>query len=97
MKARETKSDSVCLGGEQLIEAKHPASDDIRARIKSLQQRWNALRELAENRREQLEDALEAYQVRVGIYGRNDDGDTIGGSCGMGDRLGRVKNRNILG
>lgn len=63
MKAREAKSDLVCSGGEQLIAAKHPASTDIEARIKSLQQHWKILRELAENRRKQLEDALEAYQV----------------------------------
>lgn len=65
MKAREAKSDLVCSGGDQLIAAKHPSSADIQARIKSLQQHWKVLRELVENRRKQLEDALEAYQVNI--------------------------------
>lgn len=64
MKAREAKSDLVCSGGDQLIAAKHPSSTDIETRIKSLQDNWKVLRELAEKRRKQLEDALEAYQVR---------------------------------
>lgn len=64
MKAREAKSDLVCSGGEQLIAAKHPASVDIQTRIRSLQQHWKILRNLVENRRKQLEDGLEAYQVR---------------------------------
>lgn len=63
MKAREAKTNLVCSGGQQLIEAKHPASADIEARIKSLRQHWNVLSELADKRRKQLEDALEAYQV----------------------------------
>lgn len=63
MKAREAKSELVCKGGEQLISAKHPSSADIQSRIKSLQQHWKVLQELAGNRRKQLEEALEAYQV----------------------------------
>lgn len=63
MKAREAKSELLRSGGEQLIAAKHPSSDDIQSRIKSLQQHWKVLRELADNRRKQLEEAMEAYQV----------------------------------
>ncbi|XP_065202026.1 spectrin beta chain, non-erythrocytic 1 isoform X3 [Planococcus citri] len=62
MKAREAKSELLRSGGEQLITAKHPSSDDIQSRIKSLQQHWKVLRELADNRRKQLEEAMEAYQ-----------------------------------
>lgn len=63
MKAREAKSELLCSGGDQLIAAKHPSSADIQSRIKSLQQHWKVLRELADNRRKQLEEAMEAYQV----------------------------------
>lgn len=61
--ARQVKSDSVCSGGDQLIVAKHPASADIQTRIQNLKHNWKILRELAENRRQQLEDSLIAYQV----------------------------------
>jgi spectrin beta len=65
MKARCNKSEQLCELGCQLIIDKHPSAPEIESRIDSLQEQWNTLLELAALCRKQLEDAAEAYQVRV--------------------------------
>lgn len=68
MKAREIKCEQVCERGKLLVKAEHPLSTDINARINSLQFHLKTLQELAESRRKQLEDSLEAYQVSCDDY-----------------------------
>lgn len=65
MKARRPKSDQLCEAGRHLIADKHPEGAVINTRIVSLMEHWATLQELAAVRKKQLEDAAEAYQVRL--------------------------------
>ncbi|XP_054271663.1 spectrin alpha chain, non-erythrocytic 1 isoform X2 [Macrosteles quadrilineatus] len=62
MKMRKPKCDKLCESGDSLVAEKHPKSDDIQARIHSLQEHWRTLSELAATRKKQLDEAAEAFQ-----------------------------------
>ena len=64
MKARQSKSNKIVDAGQELISANHPESQDIKARIESLQQHWNKLKEAAEAKERKLLEAAEAHHVR---------------------------------
>ncbi len=65
MEARNSQFDEVCQVGESLIQNNHYAKRDIKIRINSLKEKWHKLRDLADKRRIQLEDAYESHQVRL--------------------------------
>ncbi|XP_059044966.1 spectrin alpha chain, non-erythrocytic 1 [Achroia grisella] len=62
LKARDHVSQRHRAKGHSLIDAKHPKSAEIERRLSSLNQQWEALRELAAAREKQLADAAEAHQ-----------------------------------
>ncbi|XP_075227745.1 spectrin beta chain, non-erythrocytic 5 kst isoform X2 [Lycorma delicatula] len=62
MKVRRPKSEQVCEAGRALVSEKHPRHEEINARIRSLQEHWNILNDLANTRKKQFEDAAEAFQ-----------------------------------
>lgn len=62
MKARWGKAEKLIEAGRELMAAGHPQSAEIAAYIASLEQHWKDLRVLAEQRRNKLEEAAEAYQ-----------------------------------
>lgn len=48
--------------GQEMIKAKHFASEDIKRRLVWLDEQWNALKEKAARRKQDLEDSLQAQQ-----------------------------------
>lgn len=62
MKGRWNKADKLIEAGRELMAGGHPQSSEIAAYIASLEQHWKELRTLAEQRRNKLESAAEAYQ-----------------------------------
>ena len=63
MKGRQPQCEEVCRVGENLVNSRHYASNDIRLRINSLREKWQRLRDLVAQRRTRLEDAAESHQV----------------------------------
>ncbi|KAL9901308.1 spectrin beta chain, non-erythrocytic 5 kst isoform 1-T1 [Glossina fuscipes fuscipes] len=62
IKVRKPKSTQMSDAGKRLIAEKHPRCLEIKSRIDSLEEHWKALEVLIDMRRQQLEDAAEAYQ-----------------------------------
>ncbi|XP_023176009.2 spectrin beta chain, non-erythrocytic 1 isoform X1 [Drosophila hydei] len=62
IKSRKPKSSQMSDAGKRLIGEQHPRASEIKSRIDSLAEHWQALESLVELRRRQLEDAAEAYQ-----------------------------------
>lgn len=62
IKVRKPKSMQMSEAGKKLVADKHLRSNEIKARIDSLDEHWKALEDLVELRRKQLDDAAEAYQ-----------------------------------
>lgn len=62
IKSRKPKSSQMSDAGKRLISEQHPRASEIKSRIDSLAEHWQALESLVELRRRQLEDAAEAYQ-----------------------------------
>ncbi|BHF71927.1 hypothetical protein SprV_0401498800 [Sparganum proliferum] len=58
----EPRIDDVCAAGEAMVNEGHFAGDDIRKRIEELRNYWDSLRQKSENRRQLLEDSLQAQQ-----------------------------------
>ncbi|XP_065169865.1 spectrin alpha chain isoform X2 [Atheta coriaria] len=53
---------AVINAGKQMMEDEHFASDEIRNRVTSLFEHWNLLKEKAHQRKQDLEDSLQAHQ-----------------------------------
>ncbi|RWS27338.1 hypothetical protein B4U80_10632, partial [Leptotrombidium deliense] len=53
---------SVCNSGEEMMNDGHFASDEIQKRIFSLNEKWQHLKEKANQRRQDLDDSLQAHQ-----------------------------------
>ncbi|XP_063371372.1 spectrin beta chain [Cydia amplana] len=62
LRARDHVSQRHRAKGQSLIDAQHPKSAEVERRLASLAQQWATLRELADAREKQLEDAAEAHQ-----------------------------------
>lgn len=62
MSQHETRVSAVQAAGAALRDAGHFAHDDIAARLQLLQQQWTALQEKALQRKQDLEDSLQAQQ-----------------------------------
>ncbi|XP_017956521.1 spectrin beta chain, non-erythrocytic 1 isoform X5 [Drosophila navojoa] len=62
IKSRKPKSSQMSDAGKRLIGEQHPRASEIKSRIDSLAEHWQALESLVDLRRRQLEDAAEAYQ-----------------------------------
>ena len=58
----EPRINNVCVQGDGMIKENHFASSDINAKIEELQARWQALKEKALQRKQDLEDSLQAQQ-----------------------------------
>ncbi|XP_023929927.1 spectrin alpha chain-like isoform X4 [Lingula anatina] len=58
----EPRIGCVCEQGQEMINENHFASDEIQQRIAGLQEKWNNLKEKAFQRKQDLEDSLEAQQ-----------------------------------
>ncbi|KAK7794241.1 hypothetical protein R5R35_012555 [Gryllus longicercus] len=52
----------VCQAGQQMIDEGHFASEEIKRQINLLSDRWNQLKEKAFQRKQDLEDSLQAHQ-----------------------------------
>lgn len=65
MKVHRQKSDQICKTG-LTINFKEPK--EIQTRVDSLQSHWNTLNTLSQLRTKQLQDAAEAYQVRIQTF-----------------------------
>nr|CAB3266546.1 spectrin beta chain, non-erythrocytic 1-like [Phallusia mammillata] len=72
MNGRKTMLTNTVAVGEQLIEQKHFASDDISSRISETHEEWNNLEKLTADRRGRLQDAKDLYQ----FFADADDVDT---------------------
>ena len=53
---------AVCQAGEQMIGDGHFASEEIKVRINNLNEHWTQLKEKALQRKQDLEDSLQAHQ-----------------------------------
>ncbi|GLV31595.1 alpha Spectrin [Carabus blaptoides fortunei] len=58
----ESRMSSVVDAGKQMLEDEHFASDEIRNRVSSLFDHWTQLKEKALQRKQDLEDSLQAHQ-----------------------------------
>uniref|UniRef100_A0A4D5R8U1 Spectrin alpha chain n=2 Tax=Scolopendra TaxID=41364 RepID=A0A4D5R8U1_SCOVI len=56
---------AVCENGEEMINEGHFASDEIKTRIGGLAERWQQLKDKALQRKQDLEDSLQAHQYFV--------------------------------
>jgi len=61
--ARQPRCDQLYDIGEELIASNHYASDEIRAHVKSVREKWQRLLDLVAKRRARLDDAQESHQV----------------------------------
>ncbi|KAJ8734339.1 hypothetical protein PYW07_014890 [Mythimna separata] len=62
MAQHEARVDAVRAAGQALRDAGHFAADDIAARLQHLHQQWTQLQEKALQRKQDLEDSLQAQQ-----------------------------------
>ncbi|XP_066994167.1 spectrin alpha chain isoform X1 [Anabrus simplex] len=58
----ENRIGSVCQSGQQMIEDGHFATDEIKQRVGTLNDHWTQLKEKALQRKQDLEDSLQAHQ-----------------------------------
>lgn len=58
----ENRIKSVCQVGEDMMNEGHFASEEIHRRLVGLNEKWNLLREKSNQRKSDLEDALQAHQ-----------------------------------
>lgn len=58
----ESRMSVVVEAGKQMLEDKHFASDEIRNRVGALFEHWNNLKERALQRKQDLDDSLQAHQ-----------------------------------
>merc|ERR1719412_1598101 len=58
----EPRIDAVSQTAQGMVEEGHFASDDIKHRLGSLHDHWNQLKEKANQRKQDLEDSLQAHQ-----------------------------------
>lgn len=58
----ESRIGIVTHAGNQMVEEGHFAAEDIKHRIANLNQHWNSLKEKAVQRKQDLEDSLQAHQ-----------------------------------
>ena len=58
----EPRIDAVSQTAQGMVEEGHFASDDIKHRLGSLHDHWNQLKEKASQRKQDLEDSLQAHQ-----------------------------------
>merc|ERR1719334_2436341 len=58
----EPRIDVVSRSAQNMVESGHFASDDIKARLSTLHDHWNQLKEKASQRKQDLEDSLQAHQ-----------------------------------
>lgn len=58
----EPRIDSVSQSAQRMVEEGHFASDEIKARLGLLHDHWNQLKERAAQRKQDLEDSLQAHQ-----------------------------------
>lgn len=58
----ENRVAAVCQNSQQMIDDGHFASDEIRLRASNLNDHWNQLKEKALQRKQDLEDSLQAHQ-----------------------------------
>lgn len=58
----ENRVAAVCQSGQQMIDEGHFAADEIRLRLANLNDHWTQLKEKALQRKQDLEDSLQAHQ-----------------------------------
>lgn len=58
----EPRIDTVSQTAQHMIEEAHFASDEIKSRLGSLHDHWNQLKDKANQRKQDLEDSLQAHQ-----------------------------------
>ena len=58
----EPRIDVVSRSAQGMVEQGHFASDDIKTRLSTLHDHWNILKEKASQRKQDLEDSLQAHQ-----------------------------------
>ena len=58
----EPRIDAVSRTAEKMVQEAHFASEDIKARLITLHDHWNTLKEKANQRKQDLEDSLQAHQ-----------------------------------
>jgi spectrin alpha len=58
----EPRIDAVSQAAQQLVEESHFASDEIKSRLGDLHDHWNQLKERVTQRKQDLDDALQAHQ-----------------------------------
>nr|CAD7598155.1 unnamed protein product [Timema genevievae] len=58
----ENRMAAVCQSGQQMLDDGHFASDEIKQRVGALNDHWTQLKEKALQRKQDLEDSLQAHQ-----------------------------------
>ncbi|GFT44789.1 spectrin alpha chain [Nephila pilipes] len=58
----ENRVRSVCQSGEEMVQEGHFASNEIQKRLSNLNEKWQALKDKALQRKQDLEDSLQAHQ-----------------------------------
>lgn len=89
---------AVLACGRKFIDEGHSSSDDIKARCDQLQENWDELKNLAEQRQHKLEESL-AYQQFSANVGEEEswinEKNTLVGSDDYGDTLAAVQVRQL--
>ncbi|XP_071500194.1 spectrin alpha chain, non-erythrocytic 1-like [Diadema antillarum] len=62
VQGHEPRIKIVCKTGQQMVDEGHFASDDINTKVKGLEEKWQNLKDKIAQRKEDLEDSLEAQQ-----------------------------------
>lgn len=87
---------AVLLCGRKFIDEGHGSSDEIKARCDQLQENWDELKNLAEQRQHKLDESL-AYQQFSANVGEEEswinEKNTLVGSDDYGDTLAAVQVR----
>ena len=90
---------AVLLCGRKFIDEGHSSSDEIKARCDQLQENWDELKNLAEQRQHKLDESL-AYQQFSANVGEEEswinEKNTLVGSDDYGDTLAAVQVRELF-
>lgn len=94
LNTHEARIQAVLLCGRKFIDEGHSSSDEIKARCDQLQENWDELKNLAEQRQHKLDESLEYQQFSANVGEEEswiNEKNTLVGSDDYGDTLAAVQ------